>query len=154
MKRVAVFPGSFDPITKGHEEIVRRATEMFDEIIVAVGSNSGKTYLFTEDQRRQWAVITFADLPNVRVECFQGLTVDFCRMNQANFILRGIRNSLDFEYEMSIARMNKAMLNELETVFLAADTQWVSLSSTIVREIIKNKGQVSQFLPRGINVYE
>ena len=154
MKRVAVFPGSFDPITKGHEEIVRRSAAMFDEIIVAIGSNTSKINLFTEDQRREWAMSTFADLPNVRVEFFKGLTVDFCRTNNANFILRGIRNSVDFEYEMSIAHMNKAMSNELETIFLAADTQWVSLSSTIVREIIKNKGQVSQFLPKGVNVYE
>ena len=154
MKRVAVFPGSFDPITKGHEEIVRRAAAMFDEIIVAIGSNTSKTYLFSENLRRQWATATFADLPNVRVEFFQGLTVDFCKINRANFILRGIRNSVDFEYEMSIAHMNKAMSIEVETVFLAADTQWVSLSSTIVREIIKNKGQVSQFLPKGVNVYE
>jgi pantetheine-phosphate adenylyltransferase len=115
MKRVAVFPGSFDPITKGHEEIVRRAAAMFDEIIVAIGSNTSKTNLFTEDQRREWAMSTFADLPNVRVEFFKGLTVDFCRTNNANFILRGIRNSVDFEYEMSIAHMNKAMSNELET---------------------------------------
>lgn len=153
MKRVAVFPGSFDPITKGHEEIVRRAAAMFDEIIVAVGSNTSKSYLFSESQRHQWVATTFADIPNVRVEFFEGLTVDYCRKNDAHYILRGIRNSVDFEYEMSIAHMNKAMSIQLETVFLAADTQWVSLSSTIVREIIKNKGQVSQFLPVGVNVY-
>jgi len=130
MKRVAVFPGSFDPITKGHEEIVRRAASLFDELIIVVGRNTSKSTLFSEEKRLMWVSQTFADLPHVRTEVFEGLTVDFCKKNNARHIIRGLRNSGDFEYEMAIA-----------------------FSSTIVREIIKNKGDVSQFLPEGVNVY-
>jgi pantetheine-phosphate adenylyltransferase len=153
MKKVAVFPGSFDPITKGHEEIVRRAAHLFDEIIVAIGRNTTKASLFSEAARCQWVMATFSDLPQVRVEVFEGLTSDFCKKNDARFILRGIRNGADFEYERSIAHMNKALRTELETVILYADPQWISLSSTIIREIIKNKGDVSQFLPPAVDVY-
>jgi pantetheine-phosphate adenylyltransferase len=153
MKRVAVFPGSFDPITKGHEEIVRRAASMFDEIIVAVGRNTSKAYLFSEEQRLSWVRDTFADVSHVRVEFFEGLTIDFCKKNEAHFILRGARNSADFEYEMAIAHMNKAMWQEVETIVLFSDPLYISTSSTIIREIIKNKGPVSQFLPNRVNVY-
>ncbi len=153
MKKVAVFPGSFDPITKGHEEIVRRAAHLFDEIIVAIGRNTTKANLFSEAARCKWVMATFSDLPHVRVEVFDGLTSDFCKNNDARFILRGIRNGADFEYERSIAHMNKALRTELETVILYADPQWISLSSTIIREIIKNKGDVSQFLPPVVDVY-
>ena len=153
MKKVAVFPGSFDPITKGHEEIVRRAAHLFDEIIVAIGRNTTKASLFSEAARCKWVMATFSDLPHVRVEVFDGLTSDFCKNNDARFILRGIRNGADFEYERSIAHMNKALRAELETVILYADPQWISLSSTIIREIIKNKGDVSQFLPPVVDVY-
>jgi pantetheine-phosphate adenylyltransferase len=153
MKRIAVFPGSFDPITKGHEEIVRRAALMFDEIIVAVGRNTSKVYLFSDEQRLQWAVETFSDLSHVRVTFFEGLTVDFCTKNQARYILRGARTSADFEYEKAIAHMNKAMSPEIETVVFFADPQFAAISSTIIREIIKNKGSVSQFLPSKVNVY-
>jgi pantetheine-phosphate adenylyltransferase len=153
MKRVAVFPGSFDPITKGHEEIVRRAAPMFDEIIVAVGRNTSKSYLFSEAQRLDWVRETFADMPQVSVVFFEGLTIDFCKNNNARFILRGVRNSADFEYEMAIANMNKAMYEGVETITLFSDPHVASLSSTIIREIIKNKGAVSQFLPACVNVY-
>lgn len=153
MKKVAVFPGSFDPITKGHEEIVRRAALLFDEIIVAIGRNTTKSSLFPEAARREWVMATFSDLPHVRVEVYEGLTSDFCKKNNARFILRGIRNGADFEYERSIAHMNKALRPELETIILYADPQWISLSSSIIREIIKNKGDVSQFLPPVVDVY-
>lgn len=153
MKKVAVFPGSFDPITKGHEEIVRRAALLFDEIIVAIGRNTTKSSLFPEAARREWVMATFRDLSQVRVEVYEGLTSDFCKQNDARFILRGIRNGADFEYERSIAHMNKALQPDLETVILYADPQWISLSSTIIREIIKNKGDVSQFLPAVVDVY-
>jgi pantetheine-phosphate adenylyltransferase len=153
MKRVAVFPGSFDPITKGHEEIVRRAASLFDELIIVVGRNTSKSTLFSEEKRLMWVSQTFADLPHVRTEVFEGLTVDFCKKNNARHIIRGLRNSGDFEYEMAIASMNKSLWNEVDTLLLSADTRWIALSSTIVREIIKNKGDVSQFLPEGVNVY-
>ncbi|MFM7233655.1 MAG: pantetheine-phosphate adenylyltransferase [Flavobacteriales bacterium] len=153
MKKVAVFPGSFDPITKGHEEIVRRAALLFDEVIVAVGRNTSKAALFAETTRLDWVKKTFADMPQVRVEFFEGLTIDFCKKNNASYIVRGIRNGADFEYERSIAHMNKQMFPGIETVLLYADPQWISLSSTIIREIIKNKGDVSQFLPSVVDVY-
>jgi len=153
MKRVAVFPGSFDPITKGHEEIVRRAASIFDEVIIAVGRNTSKSALFPEEMRLQWVTNTFADLTNVRTEVFEGLTVDFCRKYNARHIIRGLRNSGDFEYEMAIAAMNRSLWKEIDTLLLPADPGWSAISSTIVREIIKNKGDVSQFLPEGVNVY-
>lgn len=153
MKRVAVFPGSFDPITKGHEEIVRRAASLFDELIIAVGRNTSKSTLFSEEKRLVWISQIFSDLPHVRAEVYEGLTVDFCKKNNARHIIRGVRNSGDFEYEMAIAAMNKALWNDVDTLLLASDPRWIALSSTIVREIIKNKGDVSQFLPEGVNVY-
>lgn len=153
MKKVAVFPGSFDPITKGHEEIVCRAAAVFDEVIIAIGRNTSKLALFSEEQRLMWIKKTFANFPNVRAEVFEGLTVDFCRKNDAQHIIRGLRNAGDFEYEIAIAAMNRTMWDQVDTVFLAADPRYTALSSTIVREIIKNKGDVSQFLPEGVHVY-
>ena len=149
-----MFPGSFDPVTKGHEEIVRRAAHMFDEIIVAIGINTSKAALFSAEQRMKWVRAAFDDIPNVRVEMYEGLTIDFCRKHQANYILRGVRNVADFEYERAIASMNKSLFHDVETVVLFSDPQWISVSSTIIREIIKNKGDVSQFLPSGVDVYE
>ena len=154
MKKVAVFPGSFDPVTKGHEEIVRRASHMFDEIIVAIGINTSKAALFSAEQRMKWVSAAFGDIPNVRVEMYEGLTVDFCKKQQANYILRGVRSVADFEYERAIASMNKSLSSGVETVVLFSDAQWISVSSTIIREIVKNKGDVSQFLPSGVDVYE
>ena len=153
MNRIAVFPGSFDPVTKGHEEIVRRALPLFDSIIVAIGRNTSKTSMFTLEQRKQWLVDTFRGESRIQVKELDGLTVDFCRHNEAQFILRGIRNGGDFEYERSIAQMNKAMQPAIETILLFADPTMAAINSTIVREIIKNKGDVFQFLPAGVNVY-
>jgi pantetheine-phosphate adenylyltransferase len=153
MKKIAVFPGSFDPITKGHEEIVRRALPLFDEIIVAIGHNTSKASLFSLEQRVNWIETTFSDSPKVNVHTYEGLTVDFCRKYGAGFILRGVRNGGDYEYERSIAQMNKAMHSDVETVLLFSDLAFSSIHSTIIREIIKNKGDVSQFLPLNVNVY-
>lgn len=153
MNRIAVFPGSFDPVTKGHEEIVRRSLPLFDIIIVAIGRNTSKSSMFTLEQRKQWLMDTFEDEPRVQVIELEGLTVDFCREHHAQFILRGVRNGGDFEYERSIAQMNKAMHPAIETVLLFSDPSMAAINSTIVREIIKNKGDVSQFLPTRVDVY-
>ncbi|HEY8404869.1 MAG TPA: pantetheine-phosphate adenylyltransferase [Flavobacteriales bacterium] len=153
MKRIAVFPGSFDPITKGHENIVRRSAHLFDEIIVAIGVNTSKQSMFPLEKRKQWIDQTFEDLPNVRTDVFEGLTVEYCKKNGAKFLLRGLRNGGDFEYERSIAHMNKALWNELETILIFTDTQYASVHSTVIREILKNKGDVSQFLPDKIDIY-
>lgn len=150
MKRIAVFPGSFDPITKGHEMLVRRAAHLFDEIVVAIGHNTTKQTLFTLEQRKTWIEATFADLPQVSCEVYEGLTVDFCKKKSAGYLLRGLRNTIDFEYEKSIAQMNQSLFPSIETVLLYTDPTCASIQSTIVREIYKNKGDVSSFLPAGV----
>lgn len=154
MKRIAVFPGSFDPITRGHENIVRRGASMFDEVIVAIGVNTTKQSMFSLEVRKKWLVDTFADLPHVRIETFDGLTVEFCKKNKATYLLRGLRNGGDFEYERTIAHMNKALWPELETILVFTDPEYASVHSTVIREIIKNKGDVSQFVPAKVNIYE
>lgn len=147
MKRIAVFAGSFDPITVGHESVVRRALALFDEVIVAVGINTSKNNLFGMEQRIRWIQAVFTEEPSVKVETFEGLTVDFCRKKDASFILRGIRNSMDLEYEMSIAAMNRAMNPGIETILLPALPEHSHINATIVREIIKSGGDASRFLP-------
>lgn len=149
MKR-AVFPGSFDPITTGHENIVRRAAIVFDEIIVSIGSNSKKNNMFSEEARITWLEKVFADLPNVKVMAYEGLTIGHAESVQARFLLRGVRNSGDFEYEKTIAQMSKKMDPNLETVILFSDPEYAAINSTIVREILKNKGDVKQFVPQAI----
>jgi len=152
MKRIAVFPGSFDPITKGHENIVKRASLLFDEIVVAIGSNSSKSSMFALELRTEWLEKVFESHPNVRVTNYDGLTIDFARSLGAGFLLRGVRNGGDFEYERTIAQMTKAMAPELETVILFTDPEFAAINSTVVREILRNHGDVSQFVPDGIAV--
>ena len=150
MKRIAFFPGSFDPITRGHEDIVRRALPMFDEIVVALGVNTSKNYMFTFEQRLKWIENTFADCAKIKVVSYEGLTVDTCKKHQANFILRGLRNSNDYEYEKSIALMNQAMAPDIETIYLNTRPKWAAISSTIIRDIIKNQGNAAPFLASGV----
>lgn len=152
MKQIAVFPGSFDPITKGHEDVVRRVLPLFDEMIIAIGINSAKSYMFTIDQRIHFITNTFKNEPKVRIDTYNGLTVDYCKKMGAKIILRGVRNSSDFEFEQSIAQMNRAMAPEIETIFIATAPEYSAISSTIVREIVRNNGDASQFVPKGIKL--
>lgn len=152
MKKVALFPGSFDPITRGHENIVRRGALIFDEVVVAIGHNTTKQSMFDLEQRKAWIMATFADLPNVKVDVYEGLTVDYCKKIGARFLLRGLRNGGDFEYERTIAHMNKALLDYLETVLVFTDPEFASVHSTVIREIAKNGGDVSQFVPAPVKI--
>ena len=145
--RIAVFPGSFDPITLGHEDVVRRAAPLFDQIIVAVGVNSTKKSRFSNEERVAMLEAVFADLPPVKVQSFSGLTADFCKEVEAGWLLRGVRNSSDFEYERTIAQMTKKLSPFLETIVLFTKEEFSFISSTVVREIIANGGDVSAFVP-------
>tara|TARA_B100000683_G_scaffold255333_1_gene274827 strand:- start:660 stop:1124 length:465 start_codon:yes stop_codon:yes gene_type:complete len=148
--RKAVFPGSFDPITLGHEDVVRRAVPLFDEIIVAVGVNSSKKNNFSTEERIDMLEAVFSDLPQVKIKSFSGLTADFCKTEKAGWLLRGVRNSSDFEYEFTIAQMNKKLSPNLETTVLFTKEEYSSISSTVVREIIANNGDVSAFVPPAV----
>lgn len=147
-KRIALFPGSFDPFTKGHEDIVLRGLEVFDEIIIAIGYNSNKSVRYFEinlmmDRIRS----TFEKYPNIRVEHFAELTAEFARKNGASFLLRGLRNTTDFEYENSIAQINRELYSELESVFLITSPKFAWINSSIIREVHKYKGNITEFLP-------
>jgi len=148
MKRIAIFPGSFDPFTVGHESIVRRALPLFDKIIIAIGYNSEKRHFFSIEKRLQWIRETFKAENKIEVETFQGLTVEYCSQKDANFILRGLRTAADFEYERAIAQINKKMSTNLESIFLLTTPEHTMITSTIVRDIIRNNGDVSQFVPK------
>lgn len=150
MTKIAVFPGSFDPITKGHVDILQRATPLFDEVIVAIGINSQKKYLFTLEERLAFIEATFVDEPKVKTATYMGLTIDFCKKIEANYLVRGLRSGLDFEYEKPIAQLNNDMYPEIETIFLSSHQNYGHISSTIIREIYKNDGNVSQFLPEAV----
>jgi pantetheine-phosphate adenylyltransferase len=152
---IAIFPGSFDPFTLGHESVVRRALSMFDKVIIGIGSNTTKTCFFPLDKRMKWINKVFEDIQGrVEVKTFKGLTVDFCKSEGARFILRGLRTAADFEYERAIAQTNKAMYPEVETVFLLTLPQHTFINSSIIREIIKQGGDISLFLPKDYNVRE
>lgn len=151
MKR-AVFPGSFDPFTIGHYNIIQRALPLFDEIVVAVGINSQKKTLFDLEQRLEWLNTVFADNDKVRVDFFEGLTAHYCNRIDAKYLLRGLRNASDFDYEKTISQLNSIVGKNLETVFFIALPQYSHISSTIVREIIKGGGDASPFLPKQIEI--
>jgi pantetheine-phosphate adenylyltransferase len=148
--RKAVFPGSFDPITTGHVDLVLRALPLFDEIIVAIGVNSQKQTLFDVDQRKRWIESVFATEPRIKVDVFEGLTVHFCRKVGARYLIRGLRNASDFDYEKTISQLNHIVGDQIETVFLISRPEFSHISSTIVREIIKGKGDARPFLPPGV----
>jgi len=152
MKKIAVFPGSFDPITIGHEDLVKRAVPLFDKIIVAVGINSQKKYLFPLEQRLEWLEQVFANESCVEVAHFEGLTANFCKSVNSKYLLRGLRNASDFDYEKTISQLNNIVGDGLETIFLISKPEFSHISSTIVREIIKGKGDVSSFVPKVIKI--
>ena len=147
MNRVAVFPGSFDPITNGHVDIVQRAVGLFDKIIIAVGQNAQKKYMFSRKERMKYIHMAFEGVDEIEVAQFEGLTVEFCRSVGAQYILRGLRNPADFEFEKAIAQSNRMMNNRLETVFLLTDPEFSAIGSSIVRDIFRNGGDVSMFVP-------
>ena len=151
-KKIAVFPGSFSPYTLGHKYIIDKALPLFDKIIIAVGTNSEKKYFFSEEQRLKWIKDLYQNEPKIEIKTYDGLTVDFCRINNAQFILRGLRNSKDFNYEKEIAQINQTLENSIETIFIITSKEYSHISSTLVREVAKYGGDISKFVPDGIKI--
>ena len=147
MERICLFPGTFDPVTLGHTDIINRALPLFDKIIVGIGLNSAKAPMFSADQRLHWIEELYHDEPKVIGGIYEGLTVNYCKTIGARFILRGIRYVSDFEYEKTIADANRTLDKNLETIFLTGEPKYTSVASTIVRDIIRNGGDASHFLP-------
>ena len=152
MRKKAVFPGSFAPFTIGHKSIIDRALSLFDKIIIAIGVNSNKKQCFSIEDRIKWIKDIYINNPKVIVKDYKGLTVDFCKKENAKYIIRGIRNVEDFNFEQNIAQMNYNLNNEIDTIFLVSAPEFSHISSTIVRDIIKNNGDVSKFIPNNINI--
>src|SRR5262245_60367890 len=150
MQRIALFPGTFDPITIGHLDIIQRALPLFDKLVIGIGRNANKSAMFSEEQRMKWIKDIFKDNPMVSVAVYEGLTVECCRKVCANFIVRGIRYVNDFEYEKAIADMNRSLDNNIETVFLTCLPQYTSVASTLVRDVIRNGGNARQFVPDAV----
>ena len=147
--RRAIFPGSFDPITLGHQDIIERSISLFDEIIIAVGTNSDKKYMFNLTQRMKFIADTFKGKKSISVTSYEGLTIEFCKQSDANFIIRGLRNPADFEFEKSIALTNRKM-TDIETIFFLTSPENSFISSSIVRDLIRNNGDYKLFIPKGI----
>ncbi|MFZ1687672.1 MAG: pantetheine-phosphate adenylyltransferase [Flavobacteriales bacterium] len=150
-QRIAVFPGSFDPVTVGHADIVARAIPLFDRLVVAMGVNTTKKYMFPFEQRMAWLKQVFAPHPSVEVMHYEGLTVDLCKSTGASFIVRGVRNGTDHDHERTIALMNRQLAG-VDTFFLPAAPEHAHVSSTIVRELHANKADVSAFVPKGLRI--
>ncbi|MFP4472070.1 MAG: pantetheine-phosphate adenylyltransferase [Bacteroidales bacterium] len=152
MEKIAIFPGSFDPITRGHENIIKRALSLFDKIIIAIGQNQEKKNYFTINQRIAFLEQVFKDFDKIVIDRYQGLTVDYCRKVGARYILRGLRTSADFEFERSIAQVNKKLYPDIETVFLLTLPEYTALNSSVVRDILKHGGDPSLFIPEGLKI--
>lgn len=151
MERICLFPGTFDPVTLGHIDIINRAIPLFDKIYVGIGINSSKSPMFSAEQRMEWFKEIYKDVPNVESVIYDGLTVNYCKSINAHFILRGIRYVSDFEYEKTIADANRTLDPDIETIFLTGEPKYTSVASTIVRDIIRNGGNASPFLPEVVN---
>ena len=152
MTKTAIFPGSFSPFTVGHQSVVDRALPLFDKIIISIGINSEKNQYFTIEERLQWIKDIYGNNPKIEIKFYEGLTVDFCKKENANYILRGLRDSHDFKFEKRIAQMNKDLNNEIETIFIITPPEISHISSSIIRDIIKNGGDVSKFIPKEIDL--
>lgn len=150
MARICLFPGTFDPVTLGHVDIINRALPLFDKIIVGIGLNSAKAPMFSADQRLQWIREIYKDEERVEWAVYEGLTIDYCKQIGANFILRGIRYVSDFEYEKTIADANRTLDKSIETIFLTGEPKYTSVASTIVRDIIRNGGNAAPFIPEPV----
>ncbi|SOD14539.1 pantetheine-phosphate adenylyltransferase [Pedobacter xixiisoli] len=146
--KIALFPGSFDPITIAHVDIVKRSLPLFDKIVVGIGLNSSKQNFLSAEKREEIVRSIFLDDSNVEIQTYQGLTIDFAKKIGATYMVRGIRSAADFEYERAIAQINKSMMPEVETIILLSRPEYSAISSTIVRDILRNNGDVSQFVPK------
>jgi pantetheine-phosphate adenylyltransferase len=147
MQRICLFPGTFDPITKGHVDVIERAVSLFDKLVIGIGINSSKEPMFTVEQRCGWVRDIFKDDPRIEAVGYTGLTIDYCKQINAQYILRGIRDVSDFEYEKAIADMNRMLAPDIETLFLTCSPEFSTISSTLVRDVIRNKGKVNLFVP-------
>ncbi|MCU7694127.1 pantetheine-phosphate adenylyltransferase [Haoranjiania flava] len=145
--RIALFPGTFDPITLGHVDIINRSLDLFDKIVIGIGTNVNKTPMFSAERRVEWIEEIYKDEPRVSAAIYEGLTVSFCQQVNAKYIVRGIRFVSDFEYEKTIADMNRSLDHSIETIFLTCLPEYSSVASTLVRDVIRNNGDASAFLP-------
>mgnify|MGYP000161990943 CR=1 FL=1 len=152
MSKIAIFPGSFAPFSVGHQSIVDRALPLFDKIVIAIGINLEKNQYFSIEERLKWITAVYGNSPKIEVKRYEGLTVDFCKNEKANYILRGLRDSHDFKFEKNIAQMNKELNASIETIFIITPPELSHISSSLIRDIIKNGGDVSKFIPKEINI--
>jgi pantetheine-phosphate adenylyltransferase len=150
MERIALFPGTFDPVTLGHLDIIKRALPLFDKLVIGIGTNISKVPMFSNEQRLKWFDEIFANEPRIQTIVYEGLTVDCCRKVGATYIVRGIRYVNDFEYEKAIADMNRSLQGHVDTVFLTCLPEFTSVASTLVRDVLRNGGDVSKFLPEAV----
>lgn len=150
MQRICLFPGTFDPITLGHVDVIKRSVSLFDKMIIAIGKNSQKAPMFSIEQRMEWIEEIFKDYPQISVMSYEGLTINFCKEVGAQYMIRGIRYIADFEYEKAIADMNRMLMPEVETLFLTCAPEYSTISSTIVRDVIRNNGDVSKIVPKEV----
>jgi pantetheine-phosphate adenylyltransferase len=151
MPKNALFPGSFDPITIGHTDIIERSLPLFDQVIIGIGNNKDKEYLFSVDQRLEWIRTIYEDYDKVSVKAYDGMTIKFCEQVGAQYMIRGIRSAADFEFEKTVAQLNRSMNENIETILMLSKPEYSHISSTIVREIIINQGDISAFVPEVVN---